>query len=897
MGTTQLQLSETGAVRSAKFDIATPEEWRGIHGGDRAALAARSGRRPAEILDFSASINPLGPPGCLRQVILRQLDEIVHYPDPAGRELTTALAEAHGLAPETIVLGNGASELLFALPRAFACARAFIPCPGYVDYETAVRLAGLAVEYMHLRPERGFAPDWQELSRRLRPGDLVFFGHPNNPTATLLDREPLRALAASHPQAIFVVDESFIDFCADPAAVSLLGRDQQANLVVVRSMTKFYAIPGLRLAFAAAAAAVAGRLRAQLPPWSVNTLAQAVGTAVLQDAEYGPRSRAKVGKLRQGLTAALAAFTQIRVFPAAANFLLARLDHPELDARGLADRLLAEEGIAIRVCANCHGLDRRYFRVAVRTAAENERLITALAGLLTPAAAGRRDKPGRRRSGRTPALMIQGTASNAGKSVLAAALCRILLQDGLRVAPFKAQNMSLNSFVTRAGGEMGRAQVVQAQACRLDPDVRMNPVLLKPAGDTGSQIIVNGRPVGNMQVADYIRYKPEAWRQVTAAYDALAAEHEVLVLEGAGSPAEVNLRQHDIVNMRMAGHAGAAVLLAGDIDRGGVFASFVGTLALLDEPERLLIKGFVVNRFRGQADLLADAYRYMERHTGLPVVGTVPFLKDLGLPEEDSVSFKAGLYDRVPPPKPSVEIAVLDLPYIANFTDIEPFLGEPDVHLRIVRRARELGRPDAVILPGSRNVVHDRNYLATSGLAGRLLELAAAGETEIIGICGGYQMLGRTIADPHGLEGSPGTELAGLGLLPAASVLRPEKRLARANGIHLASSRPVGGYEIHHGETDACAARPALRLAGPDRQHHPDGAVSANGRIWGTYLHGIFDGDPFRRWFIDTLRERAGLARLGRVVHAYDLEPALDRLAAAVRAALDMDAIRRLLGI
>ncbi|MHB8789267.1 MAG: cobyric acid synthase [Desulfobulbaceae bacterium] len=868
------------------------------HGGDRAVLAAQCGRRPSEILDFSASLNPLGPPGCLRQVILRQLDELVHYPDPAGRELAAALAAVHELAPGAIVPGNGASDLLYALPRALDCARAFIPCPGYIDYETAARRAGRAVNFFRLLPERGFEPDWQGLARRLRPGDLVFLGHPNNPTGTLLDREQLRAMATAHPHSFFVVDESFIEFCEDPAAVSLLARDLPANLVVVRSMTKFYAIPGLRLGYVVAAEAVAARIRAQLPPWSVNTLALAVGTAVLQDDEYGPRSRDAVRQLRQDLTASLAAFPQIRVFPAVANFLLARIDHPELDARELADRLLAGAGIAIRVCANYHGLDRCYFRLAVRPEEENERLIAALAGLLVPAAAGRKVGARRRQqAGRTPALMVQGTASNAGKSVLVAALCRILLEDGLRVAPFKAQNMSLNSFVTRAGGEMGRAQVVQAQACRLDPDVRMNPVLIKPASDTGSQIIVNGQPVGNMQVAGYIRYKPEAWRQVTAAYDALAEEHEVVVLEGAGSPAEVNLKHHDIVNMRMAEHAGAAVLLAGDIDRGGLFASFVGTMAVLDEWERRLVKGFVVNRFRGQAALLAAAYQYMERHTGLPVLGTVPYLRDLGLPEEDSVSFKAGLYDRVPPAAPFIEIAVLDLPHISNFTDIEPFLGEPDVHLRVVRRVEELGLPAAIILPGSKNVVHDRNYLAASGLAGRLLALAAAGETEIVGICGGYQMLGRTIVDPCGLEGSPGTELAGLDLLPVASVLRPAKKLARAAGIHLASGRPVSGYEIHHGETDGCSAQPVLSLAGHDQRHHRDGAVSANGRIWGSYLHGIFDSDPFRRWFIDTLRTRAGLAGLDRVVYTYDLEPALDRLAATVREALDMDAIHRLLGI
>jgi len=488
----------------------------------------------------------------------------------------------------------------------------------------------------------------------------------------------------------------------------------------------------------------------------------------------------------------------------------------------------------------------------------------------------------------TPALMLQGTCSNAGKSVLTAALCRILLQDGLAVAPFKSQNMSLNSYVTRNGEEMGRAQVVQAQAARLDPDVRMNPVLLKPSSDTGSQVIVMGRPVANMSVADYFAYKPTAFAAAQAAYDSLAAEQQVMVLEGAGSPAEVNLKAHDIVNMPMAHYARAQVLLVGDIDRGGIFASFVGTMEILAEWEQELLAGFVINRFRGQKSLLDDALNYTQAKTGKPVLGVVDYLANLGLPEEDSVSFKAGLFAEQQQGG-EVDLALIDLPHISNFTDFEPFLAEPDVNLRLVSRAEELGQPAAILLPGSKNVVADLSYLQESGLAAAINEQAGQG-IEVVGVCGGYQMLGHTISDPHGVE-SQGQSLPGLALLDLSTVLAPEKTLILRQGEHGPSGCAVHGYEIHHGISQANCPT-VLKLAQGDQ-----GACSNDGLVWGSYLHGIFDSDGFRRWFIDQLRQRQGLVAKGEILAPYDLEPAFDRLAAAVRDQLDMDAIYKLLGL
>lgn len=495
-----------------------------------------------------------------------------------------------------------------------------------------------------------------------------------------------------------------------------------------------------------------------------------------------------------------------------------------------------------------------------------------------------KDTFNKRSKTRTPALMVQGTCSNAGKSVLAAALCRILLEDGVSVAPFKSQNMSLNSFVTRDGGEMGRAQVVQAQACLLDPDVRMNPILLKPSSNTGSQIIVMGQPVANMNVEQYIDYKPLAFSKAQEAYDSLAAEHDVMILEGAGSPAEVNLKHHDIVNMPMARYAGANVLLAGDIDRGGIFASFIGTLAILDQWERDLIAGFIINRFRGRKELLAPAITFTENHTGLPTFGVVDYINNLDLPEEDSVSFKAGLFDENK--EGEINIGLINLPHISNFTDFEPFLNEPDVALKTINRPEDLAGINAVIIPGSKNVINDIAWLHTSGLADHI---GKNPKQVIVGICGGYQMLGQLIHDPHRVE-STGQSMEGLGLLPIETVLAKEKTLIRRQGHHIPSGQPVHGYEIHHGLSKG-------KKKNLIRFDHNQEAGCDNNNAWGSYLHGIFDSDPFRRWFIDDLRIRQGLKPQGKIMATYDLEPAFTRLAAAVRQELDMDRIYHLLKI
>ncbi len=851
------------------------------HGGNMRKLALEAGRSPEELLDFSANINPLGPPDWFRPLISSRLSSLVHYPDPDSSSLRASISGHYGVKEEAVLVGNGSTEIIHSLPRALPIRGAVIPVPSYSDYVNAVELAGKLVEKIFLKEEEAFQLDLSLLDKKISAGQLVFIGQPNNPTGLLIDSVALRTLALTHPSTFFVIDEAFFDFVEKTES---LISNRPSNVIILRSFTKFYAIPGLRLGYAIGEPHLIQKIKKVMPLWSVNGLAQAIGEHALQDHAYTLRTRALVQQQREFLLNEMQSIPGLTVFSGQANFLLVRLDRQDVDGPTLARQMLSL-GIAIRVCDNFNGLDKRFFRVAVRSEGENLKLLHSLRKALKVSLPSRADRR------KTPAVMFQGTSSNAGKSILAAALCRILLQDGFRVAPFKAQNMSLNSFVTREGGEMGRAQAVQAQACRIDPDVRMNPILLKPNDDTGAQVILMGKPAGNMNVHQYIQYKPIAFDEAKKAYDALAKEFDVIVLEGAGSPAEVNLKDHDIVNMKMARYAEAPVLLVGDIDRGGVFASFVGTMEVLSEWERKQIAGFVINRFRGKEDLLGPAIEYTRYHTGLPCLGTVPYLHDLRLPEEDSVEFKSGALDG-PLRESGIEIAVIDLPHISNFTDFDSLRIEPDVSLRIVRSTHDLNQPDAIILPGSKNVIGDLEYLRQSGLDRKIFDLSDKGRTEVVGLCGGFQMLGQSVEDPYGIESANQTT-HGLGLMPISTVMAQQKTLVRTEGTHLRSRLKVRGYEIHHGQTEGTPLIPlVVREDG-----EIIGAETGKSNVWGTYLHGIFDADEFRRWFIDRLRVRRNLIAVGKVCAVYDLEPAYERLAEVVRRSLKMDEIYSVTGL
>ncbi|MFV0497900.1 MAG: cobyric acid synthase [Candidatus Fimivivens sp.] len=489
-------------------------------------------------------------------------------------------------------------------------------------------------------------------------------------------------------------------------------------------------------------------------------------------------------------------------------------------------------------------------------------------------------------------IMIQGTASNVGKSIVAAGLCRVFMQDGHRVAPFKSQNMALNSYVTRDGLEMGRAQVTQAQAAGLEPDVRMNPILLKPTTDVGSQVILHGEVVGNMSAVDYFKYKRTLRPEVQKAYDALAAEYDMVVIEGAGSPAEINLKAEDIVNMGMAQMADAPVLLVADIDRGGVFASIYGTIALLKPEERSRVKGVIINKFRGDKTILQSGIDMLTELTAIPILGVLPYL-NLDIEDEDSLTDR---FSQQADPHCPLDIAVVRLPRISNFTDFDALARHPSVGLRYVGAAHGLGTPDLVIVPGSKSTMTDLLWMRQNGLEAAIKKLAACG-TVVAGVCGGYQMLGRLLEDPHQVEG--GGVLRGMELLDTQTVFSPEKVRTRIGGkvciltgeLAALSGAVLFGYEIHMGNTRLCGkTQPFTVLEGGIG----DGAVCQN--IFGSYVHGLFDGE-LGNALVNLLLVRKGLcAEDGVAISAAEhREQQFDLLAAAMRENLDMAAIYKIM--
>lgn len=484
-------------------------------------------------------------------------------------------------------------------------------------------------------------------------------------------------------------------------------------------------------------------------------------------------------------------------------------------------------------------------------------------------------------------IMIQGTMSNAGKSLIAAGLCRVFHQDGYRVAPFKSQNMALNSFVTSEGLEMGRAQVMQAEAAGIEPCSEMNPILLKPTSDVGSQVIVNGKPVGNMDAGEYYRRKTELIPDIKRAFKALEERADIIVIEGAGSPAEINLRDNDIVNMGLAQMVDAPVLLVGDIDRGGVFAQLVGTLELLEPEERARVKGLVINKFRGDESLLYSGVDILTERTGIPTVGILPYI-DIRLDDEDSLS------DRLNNKKTgSVDIAVIRLPHISNFTDFDVFDTIPEAGVRYVSRPHELAGADLVILPGSKNTISDLLWLRRSGLADAIKRYAANGGGALVGICGGYQMLGELVSDPDKAEEGGCAE--GIGLLPVRTVLGVEKITKQSKGtlsvqegiLSSLSGEKVSGYEIHMGRTESVKNCGEFAVLDGNVQ---DGACLGN--VYGTYLHGVFDEGDLALKIVKILAGRKGVpAAADTPDYRSFRESEYDRLADMLRRHMDMDAV------
>ncbi|NIQ01839.1 MAG: cobyric acid synthase [Nitrospinaceae bacterium] len=496
-------------------------------------------------------------------------------------------------------------------------------------------------------------------------------------------------------------------------------------------------------------------------------------------------------------------------------------------------------------------------------------------------------------------LMIQGTGSGVGKSIITAALCRAFYREGHRVAPFKAQNMALNSYVTEDGGEIGRAQVYQAEACGIAPQVAMNPILLKPSADNNSQVVVMGKVVGQRNAKDYYAGRPNYLKEVRGAFESLSAQYDLIVMEGAGSPAEINLRQHDMVNMAMAEMADAPVLIVGDIDRGGVFAWMKGTLDLLTEPERKRVQGFIINRFRGDVDLLQPGITEFEAMTGKPVLGVIPFDADLFVDEEDAIPHHNSPF--VSPHPGVVDVVIVQLPHIGNFTDFSPLVSDPGVSVRYVRSPMQAGSPHLLILPGTKNTVGDMQFMKKMGWDRFVHKFHQDGGL-ILGVCGGFQMLGTRLYDPDHIESDLG-EIEGLGLIQSTTTMKEDKVTERRIRPTLASSvfeegLQVDGYEIHCGRTTFEKSYPLLFEAAEQDCPSSLGLHNEEGDVIGTYLHGFLDNDPIRESLLNYIRNKKNLPSPPERFNYREFRSRqLDRLADLVTRSMDMNEVKRIIGL
>lgn len=497
-------------------------------------------------------------------------------------------------------------------------------------------------------------------------------------------------------------------------------------------------------------------------------------------------------------------------------------------------------------------------------------------------------------------IMVQGTTSDAGKSIFVTALCRIFKQDGFKVAPFKAQNMALNAFVTEEGGEMGRAQVVQAEAAGIAPSVHMNPILIKPEADSKSQVIIQGKPITRTTAAKYHKESLSLLRFIRESFDRLDKEYDVIVIEGAGSPAEINIRETEVANMRIALMAKAPVILVGDIDRGGVFASLIGTYELLNSEEQSHLKGFVINKFRGDASLLDSGLKFLKERTGIPTLGIVPYFRNIAIAQEDSMHLDNRINNSA---EGLLDIVIVRIPRISNYDDFDP-LDTPISKVRYAKEPCEIDGADLIIIPGSKSTLNDLAHLRKTGIADAILKSHKENDTPVIGICGGYQMLGRALFDPHKVE-SELSSTFGLGLLDANTTFLEEKSTTQAKGVITAScgifngmkGLSVIGYEIHMGRTENGTASSVLKVVQtPEGEaSYEDGSINESGSVFGTYMHGIFDNTEFTLGIINNLREKKGLPKVDSLAISVDKQREYDKLALLMRRHVDIEAIYNIL--
>lgn len=843
------------------------------HGGNIRYFKSVSEKE--NIIDFSSNINPLGLQSWIKGILQRSSLSLNEYPDIEYREVRELIANYYRLKIENLTLVNGISEALFVLPKIYKQKKAILLSPSFNEYKRGLR--NFKIEQLNTLK---ISCIYQSIKESLSKEDgIVYINNPQNPTGKLYSNEKILNLCSQYKNSLFVIDESFLNFTKlESLAFSL---NKYNNLIVLKSYTKDLAIPGIRIGAVFASESISNLLIENLPSWNVNSIGiEIIKEFYSQDIhsfkkQLSERTLDLREHFKKGLT-----FFPISMMDTESNFCL--LEFKKKDALKVHDFLLKKEGIATRTCEDFEDLDhKKYLRVSMKNEKEQNFLFKSLEKFYQLKKIKQKKK--------TPSIMIQGTTSNAGKSLIATGLCRIFQEDGVNVSPFKSQNMALNSYVTQSCGEIGRAQAVQALACKKDASILMNPILLKPNSENTSQVILNGKPLEHMNFKDYFSKKLEYFEDVKKSYDKLCEDSELVVIEGAGSPAEINLKSRDIVNMNMAKYADANVYLCADIDRGGMFASFLGTFHTFHQWEHNLVKGMIINRFRGDKSLLNPGIEYLEKNLLKPVLGCIPNIDDHQIPEEDCIEFKSGAFNDNKPLGDRIDIAVIDTPRISNFTDIDPLRGEKDIRIRMVSSVNNLGCPDIVLFCGSKSVVKDLKFLKESGLSQKLLELYREKNTCFVGICGGYQFLSHNIFDPNNIE-SEEKCFSGLNLLDLDVEMKKQKTLKQVSGTFLPWNQKIEGYEIHHGESTELSTKikPIVRN---NNNSEILGYSTLDGKCWGTYVHGIFDNDEFRHKFLNYHRKRIGKNERGGISFEYNVDQAISSLASTLRNSLNMKKI------
>ncbi len=832
--------------------------------------------------NFSSNIFSHADLDKLKIYLATRLDAIGSYPEPEPQALEALIAERCGVEQDCVLVTSGATEAIYMITRPTPLpltlregnsnlTRAAICSPTFSEYADACKIAGLSVVSIPLptkKGQRGGSADCEVADTSL------WLCNPNNPTGTVLPKSDVLRLASKY--RMLVLDQSYEDYTLEPL-LTPAEAVAAGNILQLHSLTKTFCIPGLRIGYVVGAAPLINTLRLRLHPWSVNAIAIEAATWLLKHhTKVIPDLTAYLAEA-QRLHDALNAIPGVSVEPTQTNFMLCRLDESlGITATELKEQLATRHGILIRDASNFEGLTPYHFRVAAQTREEDDLLIKAIKKTLSlPSLIGKEQLPltsefspsskhftpslqGNAGDGILSSLMLAGTGSDVGKSVIATALCRIFRQDGYHPAPFKAQNMALNSYATPEGLEIGRAQAVQAEAAGIPCHTDMNPLLLKPNSDHTSQVVLLGKPIGNRSAYDYWR-RGDFRKEVCDAYDRLSTHYNPIVMEGAGSISELNLRDTDIVNLPMARHADAAVILVADIDRGGVFASVYGSIALQTPEDRARIKGIIINKFRGDLRLFDDGRRMLEELTGVPVLGVIPYYKDIHIEEEDSVSLEQKQRQLA---EGKVNVAVVLLRHISNFTDFDTLERDPRVNLFYTNNVDDISRADIIILPGTKATLDDLLELRRNGCAQAIQRAHREGKT-VVGICGGYQMLGQSVNDPDGIEGSIAS-LPGLGLLPITTTMTSEKKTQQVT--FLFDGQECRGYEIHQGVSDT------------------DQAILQADHCIGTYIHGLLDNAPVIDYL---LRDKASTAA---PVQSYSefKEVQYNRLADHVRQHLDM---------